>query len=278
MSATISPAAVKTLRDRTNAPMMACKSALTEANGDMEKAVEIIRSRFKDAVVKFGEREAAEGRIATHVDNAKKVGVILELRCESAPVTKSEQFIALANFLAREAAENNLDSVEALLAHPKATEKITETVGLIRENMKPARLARLSGGVQGSYIHHDGTTGVLLQAEGDKADDQVLRDVCMHVVARNPLYGRREDVPAAVIDKEKEIARAHIDADPKNKSKPANILEKITEGKLNTWFGDNVLVEQAFVKDDTRKVGDVLKAAGLTLVKFVRYKVGEKSS
>jgi elongation factor Ts len=274
---TISPAAVKALRDKTNAPMMACKSALTEANGDMAKAVDIIRTKFKDAVVKFGDREAAEGRIAVHIDPAKKVGVIVELRCESAPVTKSEQFIALANFLAHEAAENNIDSAEALAARPKAQEKITETVGLIRENMKVARVTRLTGGVMGSYIHHDGTTGVLIQAEGTKSDEQVLRDVCMHIVARNPQFGRREDVPAEVIEKEKGIALTQVQADPKNANKPANILEKITEGKLKTWFGEYVLVEQPFVKDDTKTVGDVLKGAGLKLVKFVRYKVGEKS-
>src|SRR5438128_2084185 len=104
---TISPAAVKALRDKTNAPMMACKSALVEAGGDMEKAVDLIRSKFKDAVVKFGDREAAEGRIAIGIDNAKKAGVILELRCESAPVTKAEGFVALAKDLASAALANS---------------------------------------------------------------------------------------------------------------------------------------------------------------------------
>jgi len=277
MSTTITPAAVKALRDKTNAPMMACKSALTEAGGDMQKAVDIIRGKFKDAVVKFGDREAAEGRIAVHVDNTKKVGVLLELRCESAPVVKSEQFVALGNDLAGMVAADGIDNVAALVALPKATERITETVGLIRENMKPARLTRLTGGLMGSYIHHDGGTGVLVQCDGDKVDDQVLRDVCMHVVARNPRFAVTADVPAEVLDKEKEIARSQLESDPKNKGKPANILDKIIEGKLKTWAGDNVLVEQAFVKDDSKTVGDVLKAAGLKLVKFVRYKVGELS-
>lgn len=274
---TISPAAVKSLRDKTNAPMMACKSALTEAGGDMDKAIDLIRSRYKEAVVKFGEREAAEGRIGVSVDNAKKVGAIVELRCETAPTAKTEQFVALASALANEAAANPVDSVEALAALPAAQAKIHEAVGLIRENMKPARVTRLSGGVFGSYVHHDGTTGVLLQAEGERAEEQMLRDVCMHIVARNPPYAVREDVPAAVIDKEKEIALSQIQSDPKNASKPANILEKIAEGKLKTWFGDNVLVEQPFVKDETKSVGDFLKGAGLKVSKFVRYKVGEKS-
>jgi elongation factor Ts len=273
----ISPAAVKTLRDRTNAPMMACKSALVEAGGDMDKAIGIIRTKFKDAVVKFGEREAAEGRVAVVVDNATKVGVILEMRCESAPVIGSPQFVALAEQLAKEAATSNLGTVEALTASPKVQEKITETVGLIRENMKPARITRLTGGIMGGYVHHDGSTGVLLQAEGDKGDEQLLRDVCMHIVARNPLYARREEVPADVLDREKEIARGQIDADPKNKNKPANILDKIVEGKLKTWYGENVLLDQPFVKDDTKTVADVLKGAGLKFTKFVRYKVGEKS-
>jgi len=195
----ISPAAVKSLRDRTNAPMMACKSALVEANGDMDKAIGIIRTKFKDAVVKFGEREAAEGRIAVFIDNAKKVGAILEMRCESAPVAKSEHFTQLANDLARQVALQGAMTVEALLGQtyvddPKKTvhERVGEVVGLIRENMKPARMTALKG-LLGGYVHHDGTVGVLLQVEGSgRADPQLLRDVSMHITATNPVAARRD--------------------------------------------------------------------------------------
>jgi elongation factor Ts len=124
-------------------------------------------------------------------------------------------------------------------------------------------------------VHHDGSVGVLVQVEGAKAEPQLLRDVSMHITAKNPVAGKREDVPAAIIDKEKEIAKAQIAADPKNQNKPANILDKIAEGKLKAWYIDNVLVEQPFVKDDSKSVGQILESAGLKLGRFVRYKVGE---
>jgi elongation factor Ts len=279
----ISAAAVKTLRDRTNQPMMDCKAALTEANGDMEKAVELLRKKSKDVVDKKGGRETAEGRIAVFVDEGKKVGAILEMRCESPPVVKSEHFVALANDLAKQVALQGATTIEALLAQPfigdgkhTVNDRIGDTVGLIRENMKPARWTRLTG-LLGSYVHHDGSVGVLLQVEGDKADPQMLRDICMHITARNPSFGRREEVPAATVAKEQEIARSQIASDPKNANKPPQIVEKIAEGKLKTWFVENVLLEQPFVKDDSKSVGDLLKSVGLKFVKFIRYKVGEIS-
>jgi elongation factor Ts len=278
---TISPGAVKALRDRTNAPMMECKAALTEAGGDMEKAVDILRKKSKDVVDKKGARETAEGRIAAYIDTEKRVGALVEMRCESAPVAKSDLFVKLANEIAKQVALRGAASVDAVLALPSAddpkrtiNDRIAETVGLIRENMRPARVTRFEG-LLGSYIHHDGSVGVLVQAEGASADPQLLRDVCMHITARNPMAAFCEEIPAEAIEKEKEIAKSQIAADPKNKSKPANILDKIVEGKLKTWFAENVLVEQPFVKDDSKTVGEVLKAAGLKLVRFARYKVGE---
>jgi len=279
---TISAGAVKALRDRTNAPMMDCKAALAEAAGDMEKAVEILRKRSKDIQDKKGARETAEGRVAVFIDAAKQVGAILEMRCESAPVAKSEHFVQLATEAVRQIAEKNPKTIEDLLAQPfvgapqkTVNERIGEVVGLIRENMKPARFTRLSGGSFGGYTHHDGSVGVLLQVEGAKADEQLLRDVCMHITARNPLAARPEDVPQTLLAKEKEIAMAQIAADPKNASKPANIMEKIVDGKLKAWLKENVLLDQPFVKDDSKTVGELLKAAGLKVVRFVRYKVGE---
>ena len=272
----ITAAAVKKLRDRTNAPMMDCKKALTEANGDMDKAITIIREKNKNITVAKADRETAEGRIAVNIDAVKQVGVILELRCESAPVAKSEQFIALAHDLVKEAVFHGVDSIEKLLALPKAVERISETIGLLRENIKPARLTRLPG-LLGSYVHHDGSVGVLLQVEGASADAQLLRDLCMHITAKNPLAGLREEVSADLIAKETEIAKAQIASDPKNANKPPNILEMIAVGKIKTWLAENILVEQPFVKDDTKTVGQLLSSSGLKLVKFVRYKVGELS-
>jgi len=279
----ISAADVKALRDRTNAPYGECKSALTEAGGDMEKAVQILRERHKDIKEKKGERETAEGRIGTFVDHSRRVGAIIELRCESAPSAKTDLFVRLAEDLARQAALQQAQSAEELMAQSfgddrgkTVADRVNEVIGVIRENMRPARVKALTG-LLGSYVHHDGAVGVLLQVEGEQADPQLLRDVCMHITARNPNYARREDVPADVVAREKEIARAQIAADPKNEKKKPEILEKIAEGKLSTWFAENVLLEQPFVKDDSKTVGQLLKSAGLTFVQFVRFKVGELS-
>lgn len=203
------------------------------------------------------------------------------MRCESAPVAKNDLFVQLADDIVKHIAQKNPASVDELVNQPfdgskKVSDRIGDVIGLIRENMKPARFKRLTG-LLGSYIHHDGSTGVLLQVEGASADAQLLRDVCMHITARNPAAARREDVPAATLEKEKEIAKEQIAADPKNKNKPANILDMIIQGKIKTWMADNILVEQPFVKDDTKTVGEVLKNAGLAVTQFIRYRVGEIS-
>jgi elongation factor Ts len=281
---TISAAAVKALRDRTNQPMMDCKAALTATGGDMEKAIEYLRTHGKNVAVTKGARETAEGRIAAYVDETQTMGALVEMRCESPPVVKSDAFILLSNEIAKQVALKGADSVEGLLAQPLAGDpkhtvgdRINDTIGLIRENMKPARFTRLTGGLLGSYVHHDGSVGVLVQVEGEKADPQLLRDVCMHITAKNPVAARREDIAKEVVEKETEIARAQLAADPKNAKKPANILAMILEGKLKTWFAENVLVEQPFVRDDSKTVGELLRAHGLKMVKFVRYRVGEVS-
>jgi elongation factor Ts len=276
---TISAATVKALRDRTNAPMMDCKAALAEASGDIDKAIDILRKKNAAIQAKKGERETAEGRVAVHLDPANNVGAIIEVRCESAPVAKSEPFQQLAADLARQVAAKTAATVAELMAQPfvgdakkTVNDRLGDTIGLVRENMKVARLARLTGGLLGSYTHHDGSVGVLLQVEGTQADPQLLRDVAMHITAKNPVAARREDVAQELIDKEKEIARAQA----AGTGKPANIVERIAEGKLKTWFAENVLVEQPFVKDDSKTVGDLLKAAGLKMVGFIRFRVGEK--
>lgn len=267
------------LRNRTNAPMMDCKAALTEANGDMEKAAEILRKKNKVIQDKKADRETAEGRIAAFISPDAKVGALLEMRCESAPVAKTKDFVQLANDMAKQVALKNPKTVEELLTEPyigdpkqTVNDHIADLVGIIREKMRPARFTRLTGLV-GSYCHHDGNSGVIVQVEGAKADAQVLKDICMHITAKNPVAARREDIPAETIEKEKDIARAQAAAT----GKPANIVEKIAEGKLKTWLAENVLVEQPFVRDETRTVDDLLKSAGLQLVRFVRYKVGELS-
>jgi elongation factor Ts len=277
----ISAALVNQLRQRTSRPLMECKAALQEANGDLGKAEEILRK--KGGVAKPN-RQTGEGRIAAFIDPVQHVGALVEVLCESAPVAKSDLFVTLANNLAKQVAQEGATTPEQLLSQkflgePSKTvqDRIGEVIGLIREAMKPNRMVRLTGQL-GSYCHHDGSLGVLLQVEGPPVEPQLLREVCMHIAASNPIAVTRADVPADVVAKEKEIAQAQIAADPKNQAKPANILEKIAEGKLKTFFAENVLVEQPFVKDTTKSVGQLLETAGLKVIRFVRFKVGATAS
>ena len=273
----ITAADIKILRDRTNLPMMECKAALTEAGGDMDKAIDFLRKKYSghEAQGRPRDRRGPHRRLHRsraesrgHPRNALRVGPgRQEPSSSSSWPTRSPS---------RSPCKTPA-SVEALLTQPfvddpKKTiqELIGEVYGQLREVMKPHRFARLTG-LLGEYCHHDGSLGVLLQVEGDKAEPQLLRDVCMHIAARNPVSGKREDVPEEVIDKEKEIARAQAAAT----GKPANIVNMIAEGKMKTWFAENVLLEQPFVKDDSKSVGDLLKSNGLTLVRFLRYKVGD---
>jgi elongation factor Ts len=285
MSTPVTAAAVNELRKRTDQPMMDCKSALVESGGDMDKAIRILQERNKKVSVKRSMNETAEGRIAIHIDPALKAAAILDMRCESAPTAKNAQFIALANDVAKQIVEKSPKNVEELLAQPflggkgTVTDRINEVIGLIRENMKPHRFTRLTGGLFGEYVHHDGSVGALIQVEGkDTADAAMLRDICAHVVALNPQYLRMSEVPADIVEKEKSLAKQQVESDPKNAGKPANILEKIVEGKLKTYFGESVLLEQLVAnqqKYEKKTVGQVLKAAGLDVVKIVRIKVGE---
>jgi elongation factor Ts len=278
----ITATAVKDLRDRTNLPMMDCKKALVEASGDMEKAILILRERNKNVAIKRGERETAEGRIGTFVDLANQVGAIVEVRCESPMVAKADAFIQLANDLAKQIAEKNPADVDALLAQPfvgdaKKTvkDRIDDAIGLIRENMRVHRFVRLTG-LLGEYVHHDGAQGAMLLVTGSKADPALLRDVCTHIVALNPQFLKPETVPAEVADKEKALAKQQ--AAEQSAGKPANVIEKIAEGRYRTWLEENVLSQQPIanqMKYGKKSVADLLKGAGLELKQFVRYKVGE---
>jgi elongation factor Ts len=278
MSTPITAALVNELRQRTSRPMMECKKALVETGGDLEKAEKRLR---ETGHVAKGDRTTSEGRIAVATDPAKQFGAMIEVLCESAPVAKSELFVELADDLARQVAIEGATTPEQLLGQTfirdrskTIQQRIADVVNVIREAMKPGRMVRMQGHL-GHYVHHDGSIGVLLQVEGANPDSQVLRDVCMHIAATKPIAVRREDVPAERVQQEREIARAQIANDPKNAGKPANILDKIAEGKLKTFFAESVLVDQPFVKDQGKTVGQLLESAGLKVVRFVRYKVGE---
>lgn len=286
---TISAAAVNELRKRTDLPMMDCKSALQEANGDMEKAIEILRSRFAKAAIKREGNETAEGRIGIYAEPAAETAAIVELRCESAPSAKSDQFVALAYDVAKQVASAAPETVAQLLGQNfvggtgTVQDRINEVIGLIREKMIVHRFERLKAPVFGHYIHHDGSVGVLISCTGKPTGptDEALKDVCAHAAALNPQYLTSAEIPAEILAKEKALAMQQIQDDPKNASKPANIIEKIAEGKIKTWMAESVLVEQPMAntaKYPNKTVGQVLQGLGLTPVKFVRLKVGATSA
>ena len=271
----ISAAAVNELRKRTDLPLMECKKALTETNGDMEKAIDWLRSQFGKAMTKRAGNETAEGRVAVVIDGDK--AAIVELRCESAPTAKNELFGKLADDVAKLVLEHAPADVEALTAIPAVTNRLEETVGLIREKMVIHRFVRLAGGVFGYYLHHDLMGAALVQCSGTAANDELLRDIGAHVVALNPPYYQAGEIPAAALEKERAFIPEQIKADPKNASKPANILDKMNEGKLKAWMAETVLLEQPMAnaaKYPNTSVGEALKKAGLALTTVVRYKVG----
>jgi elongation factor Ts len=284
MSTPVTPQLVKQLRDRTDQPMGLCKQALDVSSGDLEKAIAYLQTLNKGMQAKREGNETAEGRIGVFFDNNAKVAAIVEMRCESAPSAKSDQFIALATDVAKFVATSKATTVPAILTEtygPKGTlaDRIDDTVGVIREKMVLQRFQRLAGGVYGSYIHHDGTVGVLVECKGASPNDELLRDVAAHCAALNPPYATIADVPAELLEKEKAIVKAEMDADPKNASKPANIIEKIADGKLTKRLADVVMVlsEQQMANDikyPATTVKAALKKAGLEPVKFIRFKVG----
>jgi elongation factor Ts len=271
----ISAAAVNELRKKTDLPLMECKKALTETNGDMDKAIDWLRSQFGKAMSKRSENETAEGRVAVLI--AGDTAAIIELRCESAPTAKNELFGKLADDLAKMVLEQNPADVATLTALPAAKNRIEETVGLVREKMIVHRFARLTGGVFGHYVHHDLMGAALIQCAGPGSHDELLRDVGAHVVALNPPYALPTAIPADVLAKETDFIASQIAADPKNATKPANIIDKMKDGKIKAWMGETVLTEQPManaMKYPSVTVGQALQKAGLTLTAFVRYRVG----
>jgi elongation factor Ts len=287
MSTPITPQLVKQLRDRTDQPMGLCKQALEETGGDLQKAIEWLRAQNAKIGVKREGSETAEGRIGLFYDNNQRIAAIVEVRCETAPSAKSEPFIALVNDLARYIASSTATDVATLLAQSYApgmtvADRLNETIGVIREKMVIHRFTRLQGGIYGGYVHFDGTVGTLVECQGAAPNDELLHDVAAHITAMNPQYRTPADVPADILEKEKAAVRAEIAADPKNAGKPANVIDKIAEGKLKYRLAElvNVLSEQLMantVKYPNVTVQAALHNKGLELTRFVRYKVGAVS-
>ena len=271
---------VKNLREKTGCGMMDCKKALTESNGDMEKAIEFLREKGLATAAKKSGRIAAEGIVEAYVDG--NVGVLVEVNAETDFVAKNDEFRTFVSDVAKKIAQGNPADVEALMEQKLYGEQtvrdaLTAKIAKIGENMNIRRFARIEGNVC-SYIHGGGRIGVLVEAEGSLADEacyEAARDVAMQIAAINPLYLSSDAVPAEDLAKEKNIIIAQIKEDPKNANKPDAIIEKMVGGKINKFYEQNCLLQQEFVKDSELKVEKYLASKGVKLINFVRFEKGE---
>ncbi len=270
---------VMKLREMTGCGMMDCKKALTEADGDMDKATEILREKGMAKAVKKSGRIAAEGLVDIVVENG--VGAIIEVNSETDFVAKNEEFVSMVKDFAKQVIAENPADVDALLASTigGATVKdiLTEKIAKIGENMNLRRFARFEGNVV-DYIHMGGKIGVMVKVEADLSNEAAVaaaKDVCMQIAAMNPTYMDKSVVPAADVEHEKNIIIAQMKEDPKNANKPENILEKMVEGKIGKFFEESCLLQQKFVKDDKTSVEKYLAANGVKLIDYVRFEKGE---
>ena len=272
---------VKELREMTGCGMMDCKKALTETDGDKDKAVEYLREKGLAAATKKAGRIAAEGIVSSYTSDDASVGAIIEVNSETDFVGKNADFKAFVGALAKIVADSNPADLEALNAlkfddTKTVEEELREKILTIGENMKIRRFARFEGNVV-TYIHGEGRIGVMVKVEGDLTDDAkaAAKDAAMQIAAMNPLYLDKTTVPAEDLEKEKHIILAQMKEDPKNAGKPENILEKMLTGKVNKFYELNCLNQQEFVKDSNYKVEKYLAEKGIKLVDFVRFEKGE---
>jgi len=287
--AEISAQVVKDLRDKTGAPMMDCKKALTDAHGDQTKAFELLRERGLAKAAKRAGKETSEGTIALATGDG--VAALIELGCETDFVAKTPDFQALAASLARAAVAANATTPDALLAanvgSAKGSEVIAAAIGRIGENIQLKRVEQLAtpGGVTGGYIHAGGKLGVMVglatSARGD-AVNALAKDIAMHVAAADPspLAIDRDGVPKAILDKEAELFRNQA----LGEGKPEKIVDRIVEGRIKKYYSEVCLLEQAFVKDPDKSVSSLLAEAGgklgasIRVTAFVRFRLGETAA
>ncbi len=278
---------VKDLREMTGCGMMDCKKALTETDGDKDAAVELLREKGLATAAKKSGRIASEGIVKSYIDG--RVGVVVEVNSETDFVAKNSDFQDFVGDVAKTVASANPADVEALkecaCGDTTVGEMLTEKIAKIGENMNIRRFARIeTAGVVVDYIHAAGKIGVLVEADAPANDDvkEALRNVAMQVAALNPKYLSSDDVPAEYKEHEKEILIAQLKNDPKNASKPDNIIEKMIEGRLAKELKEVCLLEQLYVKAENKEsVGQYLDAvskkvgADITVKSFVRFETGE---
>ena len=272
----ISAADVKKLRDQTGAGMMDCKKALAESNGDMDKAIEILRKKGQKVSEKRADREANQGVIVSLISDDNKKAVALELNCETDFVAKNDEFVQYANDFAKVVFDSEPADRDALLQEKIGTltvsDMLKDLVGKIGEKIDIGRFETLkSEGRIFDYIHPGNKLCVLVEFEGVVDNPEVAKDVAMQVAAMNPIAVTRGGVDTSILEKEKEIAREQLI----NEGKPAEIAEKAAMGKMRRFFEERVLLEQKFVKDGTLSVLEYLKQSGTPLVtSFVRIQLG----
>lgn len=273
----ISAKQVKELRDATGVGMMDCKEALQEADGDFDDAVSILRKKGQEVASDRSTKEADEGLIVTAVADDGSTAAIVEVNCETDFVARNDEFQEFADRVAErvlDAAPNDLDELKTLSYESDATieDELVALTGKIGEKLAIRRfdLLESDGGEIISYIHPGSKLGVLVDVvgEGDVADTG--RDVAMQVAALDPIAVTRDEVPEDVIEEEKDVARESAI----NEGKPEHVIDQIVEGKLDRFFEDHVLLEQAFVKDSSVSVQEMLDDAGLSVNRFVRYALG----
>lgn len=284
----ITAQSVKELREKTGAGMMDCKKALTESQGDMEKAVEILREKGLAAAAKKAGRVAAEGIVKTYISEDSKLAGIVELNCETDFVAANEEFVNFANRLAEMASTTSASNVEEFVAEKfnsenTVSEALTALIAKLGENMTVRRFDKfnVANGVVESYIHGGGRIGVVVELNCDADNTAVLKevakDVCMQVAATNPAFLSREGVDTDSLEKEKEIYRVQA----LNEGKPENIVEKMVMGRIQKYYKEVCLLDQAWVKDGDKSISKYLQekskevGSPITINKFVRFERGE---
>lgn len=272
--AVITAAMVKELRVKTDAPMMECKKALTEADGNMEQAEEILRVKLGNKATKAASRITADGVVAIYIDEPGKIGAIVELNSETDFVAKNADFIAFANDIAKLVAEKKPADVAALSALPLNGSTVDEVrkglIGKIGENISIRRFQIIEGkGKLSTYIHGGAKIGVIVDVVG--GNDEVAHDVAMHIAASKPKALDKDGVDQNLIETERRVA---IEKAREN-GKPEHLIEKIAEGSVNKFLKEVTLLSQPFVKDDSKSVGELLKSNGATVSAFALFVVGE---
>lgn len=268
---------VANLRDITGAGMMDCKKALVDAEGNIDKAVELLRERGVAKAAKKESRIAAEGAVGAYVSG--NVGVLLEINCESDFVSKGDKFQNIVSTIAKVIAEQRPKDVEALnsctVEGKSVKEYMTEQTVVIGEKLSIRRFEcyQTKGKIE-TYIHMGGKVGVMVEAYPYKSGEEILHDVALQIAAAKPSYISKNDVPSDVIEKEKEILLVQMQNDEKNANKPREILEKIVTGKIGKYYTENCLLDQPFVKDDSMTVSKLI-GDKFTVARFVRWEMGE---